>query len=146
MNGATCAQTQKYAMGRVGRFGRSCFGLMKQLPIGVHLEVKLQRQLDLARSDSSAKYLPEVLIVNCGIRRGEHRVIECILRFEPELYVHLLANRELFTDREIGDEGMRAADAAQRSWCIAHGEISRTLEHAVISKIVVHPVRAVIAS
>jgi hypothetical protein len=63
------------------------------------LEVELQRQLHLARPDRRLEDLSEVLIVHCGIRAAEHRMVERILCLDAEFEVHLLAHRELLPQR-----------------------------------------------
>src|SRR5215468_1797953 len=72
-------------------------------------------------------------------------MIERVLGLEAELEVHLLAYRELLPHRQIGRERPRTPDNAQGSRSIAQSKISRTLENCVIHKIVVHPIRAVVA-
>ena len=71
------------------------------------LEVKLEAQLYLARSDCCVRDFPEGIIADSGIRCPEYRMIKGILRLDPELEVHLLAYLELLADRKIGREGQR---------------------------------------
>ena len=73
-------------------------------------------------------------------------MIERILGLKAKFEVHLLAQLELLPQRQIRGERRRAADAAQRSRSIAQREIVRALENGVIHKVVVHPIRAMIAS
>src|SRR5713226_2573477 len=72
-------------------------------------------------------------------------MVERVPGLEAELEVHLLAYRELFPNRQIGREVRRAAYAAQRSRGVAQSVIGRTLEDGVIHKVIVHPIRAVVA-
>src|SRR4029079_3444272 len=108
------------------------------------LEVKLEAQLHLARPDCRVRDFPEAIIAESGIRCPEYRMIQGILRLDPELEVHLLAYLELIADRKIGREGHRGTDAAQRSRRIPQSKRGRTQETGVIvrgvaCKVLVYP-------
>src|SRR5689334_12556520 len=72
-------------------------------------------------------------------------MIERVPGLEAELEVHLFAYLELLPNGQIGREVRRAADAAQRSRSIAQSKIGWALEYRVVRKVVVHPIRAVVA-
>src|SRR5438105_9989595 len=71
------------------------------------LEIKLEAQLHLARSDCCVAYGPEGIISDVSVRCAEHRMIKGIFGLDPEFEVHLLTYPELLTNRQIGRERPR---------------------------------------
>src|SRR5882762_2294552 len=105
------------------------------------LKIKLYRQLHLARSVSGGLGdLTEAGIIHGSVRPGEHRMIERISRLQANLNVHLFAQRELLRNRQVGSERPRRPNTPKGSRRVAQRIVGRTLEHAGISEVVIHPI------
>ena len=72
-------------------------------------------------------------------------MVERVSSFEAKFHIHLLAYCELLAQRQVAGKCPGASDTAHRSRSISQRKIGRTLEDIAIDKVVVHPIRTVIA-
>src|SRR5437763_11601898 len=124
--------------------------LTAQLQLQTFSEIELEAELHLTRSDGRVLDRPEVPVVHRRVRRSEHGMIKRVAGLDAELEIHLLAYSELLPQRQIGSEVRRAAQATQSSRSVTESVIVRTHEigvdvRVVTCKVVVHPIRAMIA-
>ena len=126
-------------------FGESRGTLIKAVPRGFStwLEIELEPELHLARSNGRVLDGSEGIVADSSVRGPEHRMIKRVSGIDPELEVHLLTYLELLPNGQIGRKVRWTADATHGSWSITQGERVRILQHVRIHKVVVHPIRTV---